>query len=217
MERLRLLVGGPKSEWPESLKNGQLAGPWAAADRGALDLVKMGFDPILVVGDFDSIAQNDREMLQDRLLNVVIKTDEIDTDTKWILNLIQTDIKPETLEIYGATGGRMDQLLTNLFMFTEPRFREMATRTKLVDRNNVISFYLPGDYTIVQEPAMKYLGFVALEPVEELNLIDEKYPLLHWTGGPKSFESNEFNGKVNHFSFESGMIAIVQSKDSSVK
>ncbi|MDR3190298.1 MAG: thiamine diphosphokinase [Lactobacillaceae bacterium] len=213
MERLRLLSGGPKSEWPSQLLVGTLAGPWVAADRGAIHLLQMGQIPLLVVGDFDSINQVERHAISQRIPAVITKDDVDDTDTQWILNLIEQRYQPDALEIYGATGGRIDQFLSNLFIFTEARFRELATRTKLIDRNNVIQFFLPGEHTIVHEPTMKYLGFMALEPVTGLNLPDEKYNLSDWSGNPWSFSSNEFKGTVNHFSFTSGMVAVIQSKD----
>ena len=52
-----------------------------------------------------------------------------------------------------------------------------------------------------------------LTPVTGLTLIDEKYKLTNWQGNPFSFSSNEFDGDVNHFSFESGMVAVIESRD----
>jgi Thiamine pyrophosphokinase len=61
MKRMRVLVGGPLSEWPDALHAGQLDGPWAAADRGALRLLAMNQVPLLTVGDFDSMTATERE------------------------------------------------------------------------------------------------------------------------------------------------------------
>ncbi|MCM0582908.1 thiamine diphosphokinase [Weissella diestrammenae] len=212
MPIMRLLVGGPKSEWPDELKNGQLKGPWAAADRGALRLLKMNITPVLALGDFDSIQTNERQAVLNQLTNFIAKTDQIQTDTQALLTAVESQYAPDIIEIYGATGGRIDHLLSNLFIFTQAHFKKIASKVKIIDRSNVITFYLPGNHVIHKLSDMKYLGFMVLEPTKELVLVDEKYP-LHWSGNPMSWSSNEFMGDTNHFSFESGMIAVIQSKD----
>lgn len=214
MERVRLLVGGPISEWPDDLKNGQLDGPWAAADRGSLRLLAMGQTPILTVGDFDSVTPKERQDVIEKLSNIVsVKPEKDDTDTELLLTLIQEQYNPDKIEIYGATGGRIDQLLSNIWIFTQPRFTDIVQKVTIIDRINRIDFYLPGMHKIVKDKTMKYLGFMPLTPVTGLTLIDEKYHLKDWSGNPFSFSSNEFVGEENHFSFQSGIVATIQSRD----
>lgn len=214
MKRMRVLVGGPLSEWPDALHAGQLDGPWAAADRGALRLLAMNQVPLLTVGDFDSMTATERQTTLAKLPRVVSAQPEKDeTDTELLLSLIEQDYQPDRIEIYGATGGRIDQLLSNIWIFTQPRFQTLATKIVLIDRTNEISFYLPGKHTITHTPGMTYLGFMPLTPVTGLTLVDEKYRLTDWAGNPFSFSSNEFAGEVNHFEFTSGMVAVIQSRD----
>ena len=79
---------------------------------------------------------------------------------------------------------------------------------------NVVSYYLPGNYTISRLPHKKYLAFVNLTPVRGLTLKDEKYPLQNWSSQiPFSWTSNEFTAKENHFSFESGIVSVIQCSD----
>lgn len=214
MERLRLLIGGPISEWPEELAKGTLAGPWAAADRGAHRLLALGHVPVLTVGDFDSMTPSEREQTLAQLPRVVsAKPEKDETDTELLLDIVERELQPDLIEIYGATGGRIDQLLSNIWIFTQPRFQQLATKVILIDRTNRVSFYLPGTHAITHTPGMNYLGFMPLTPVTGLTLIDEKYKLTNWQGNPFSFSSNEFDGDVNHFSFESGMVAVIESRD----
>ena len=115
MERLRLLVGGPISEWPEELAKGTLAGPWAAADRGAHRLLALGHVPVLTVGDFDSMTPSEREQTLAQLPRVVsAKPEKDETDTELLLDIVERELQPDLIEIYGATGGRIDQLLSNI-------------------------------------------------------------------------------------------------------
>lgn len=214
MNRMRLLVGGPMSEWPDDLKNGLLDGPWAAADRGSLRLLHLGQVPVLTVGDFDSVTFEERQEIVGQLPKIVsVKPEKDDTDTELLLSLVEKNYHPDKIEIYGATGGRIDQLLSNIWIFTQPRFTSIVEKVAIIDRNNRIDFFLPGEHTIIKEPTMKYLGFMPLIPVNGLSLLDEKYRLDDWSGNPFSFSSNEFLGEVNHFSFKSGIVAVIQSRD----
>ncbi|MDF8369241.1 thiamine diphosphokinase [Weissella paramesenteroides] len=214
MNRMRLLVGGPMSEWPDDLKNGLLDGPWAAADRGSLRLLHLGQVPVLTVGDFDSVTFEERQEIVGQLPKIVsVKPEKDDTDTELLLSLVEKNYHPDKIEIYGATGGRIDQLLSNIWIFTQPRFTSIVEKVAIIDRYNRIDFFLPGEHTIIKEPTMKYLGFMPLIPVSGLSLLDEKYRLDDWSGNPFSFSSNEFLGEVNHFSFKSGIVAVIQSRD----
>ena len=40
MQKINLLVGGPKTEWPTELVNGKIKGPFIGVDRGALKLLE---------------------------------------------------------------------------------------------------------------------------------------------------------------------------------
>lgn len=213
MQRIRLLAGGPKAEWPEALQNGQLEGPWAGADRGALHLLELGHTPIMAVGDFDSLSQAEANVVLPQIQDVFRSNPEKDyTDTERLVREVDAQYNPDEIEIYGATGGRIDQLLSNLFIFATSEFESIAPKVRLIDRQNDIQFYLPGEHAIAKTPGMKYVCFMPLTPVKELELIDEKYP-LRWSGNPYAWSSNEFTDSVNHFSFKTGVVAVIQSRD----
>lgn len=212
---IRVLVGGPQSEWPLDLQKGLIPGPWVAADRGALYLMNLGITPVLTFGDLDSIHLEHHLDLATKLPEIVSKKDQVQTDTEAILQVIEHKYQPKKIEIYGATGGRLDHLLHNILMFAKPNLKIMADHCRIIDKNNIIDFYNPGKYLIHKISGMKYVGFVAIEPVTGLNLVDEKYPLTDWSGPVTVWGSNEFMGEVNHFSFKTGMIAVIQSKDAS--
>jgi len=212
MTTVNLLVGGPTANWPVNLA--QIPGPWVGADRGALRLVKLGIQPVMVVGDFDSINQTELQTVKAAIDgSVIVKPDQDHTDTQLAVKSIFEQLKPDELHIYGATGGRIDHLLANLWLVLEPFFRAWAPKITLIDRQNTIRYFLPGDYTISKEADKTYLAFVPLMPMK-LTLADEKYPL---TGAaneyPISWASNEFVGEKGHFSFDTGVLAVIQSCD----
>ena len=99
-------------------------------------------------------------------------------------------------------------------MFLQPRFLEYASKIKIIDIQNTLSFYLPGKYKLKKESDKKYIAFVCLTPVEELTLEKMKYPLEKKSFPfPVSLASNEFLDELAHFSFEKGVVAVVQSSD----
>lgn len=121
---------------------------------------------------------------------------------------------PAQLNIFGATGGRLDQLLANLYLPLQPTWAPYLDRIRFIDTQNVMTYYRPGTYTISRDPAMAYLAFVTLTPVTGLTLPDEKYRLKNYDSQqPIAWSSNEFNGSVNHFSFQTGVVAVIQSRD----
>ena len=205
---VNLLVGGPTANYPADLTT--IPGPWVGADRGALRLVKRGIQPVMVVGDFDSIDAAELQTVKDALVGaVVVKPDQDHTDTQLAIKSIFEQLQPDEVHLYGATGGRLDHLLANMWLVLDPVFRQWAPQIKLIDKQNSVRFFLPGDYQITKEADKRYLAFVPLMPMH-LTLPDEKYQLdAAYNAYPISWASNEFSGNTGHFSFDAGVLAAV--------
>ncbi|MCH8623330.1 thiamine diphosphokinase [Lactiplantibacillus plantarum] len=212
---VNLLVGGPTANYPADLTT--IPGPWVGADRGALRLVKRGIQPVMVVGDFDSIDAAELQAVKDALVGaVVVKPDQDHTDTQLAIKSIFEQLQPDEVHLYGATGGRLDHLLANMWLVLDPVFRQWAPQIKLIDKQNSVRFFLPGDYQITKEADKRYLAFVPLMPMH-LTLPDEKYQLdAAYNAYPISWASNEFSGNTGHFSFDAGVLAVIQSRDDSM-
>ncbi|WP_057735988.1 thiamine diphosphokinase [Liquorilactobacillus uvarum] len=211
-----LMVGGPTSEWPEDLfESEQRESIWIGADRGALHLVKNGIRPELVIGDFDSSTSAEKQLIKDAVPEVITaKPEKDDTDTELALKKIIERYGSCKIKIFGATGGRLDHLLANLFFVLRPPFYEHLQDINLYDRYNTVSFFKPGTYRIKKEVDKKYLAFVPLTAVKKLTLKDEKYRLNQRDfSAPISLASNEFEGKTAEFSFKAGVVCVIQSKD----
>lgn len=212
---VNLLVGGPTANYPADLTT--IPGPWVGADRGALRLVKRGIQPVMVVGDFDSIDAAELQTVKDALVGaVVVKPDQDHTDTQLAIKSIFEQLQPDEVHLYGTTGGRLDHLLANMWLVLDPVFRQWAPQIKLIDKQNSVRFFLPGDYQITKEADKRYLAFVPLMPMH-LTLPDEKYQLdAAYNAYPISWASNEFSGNTGHFSFDAGVLAVIQSRDDSM-
>jgi len=215
MKILNLLVGGPIENWPQELKENTIEGPWIGVDRGSLRLLERGITPIVAIGDYDSMGTQEFQTVKERVKDIRRAIPEKDeTDTELAVTVALNEFKTDRLDIYGATGGRLDHFLANLFLVLKDRYRSSAPKIRFIDRANTITFYLPGEYEILKEPDKKYLAFIPLTPINHLTLVDEKYRLGHAKVlYPISYASNEFVGEKGHFQFDSGVMCVIQSKD----
>ncbi|MDO4902951.1 MAG: thiamine diphosphokinase [Limosilactobacillus sp.] len=213
--RVNILVGGPVEMVPQDEILNRKDEPWVAADYCATRLLQWGIKPVAAIGDFDSTSDDEFAKLKSQLAEIEIFPPEKDfTDTQLGVKLAIDKYQPDQIDIFGATGGRLDHLLSNLFLPLEEDFADYLTKIQFIDRQNTVNYYRPGEYEITKLAGMKYLAFVNLTPVRGLTLVDEKYPLKDWSGNiPFSWSSNEFVGEKNHFSFTDGVIAVIQSCD----
>lgn len=213
MKRLNLLVGGPKSQYPTDWQN--LPGDWVGVDRGTLHLLEAGITPLFAVGDFDSLTAIEHQLVVNQVAEIHAKADMDETDTDMAVRLAFVDHHATEICLVGATGGRIDHFLSNLFMPTQPRFATYTNRITMIDAENFIQFYQPGHYQLTELPDYRYLGIVPLTAVTHLEIQGAKYPLHDWSSAtPFSWASNEFiPGQPTQISWTTGVVAVIQSRD----
>lgn len=216
---VNLLVGGPEADWPVGLTD-KMQHPtadevWVGADYGAVRLVKQGVKPILAVGDFDSSTAAEIQLVRDHAVKSVVRPKKEDvTDTVLALRYIFQELTFDKVVIYGATGARLDQLLSNIFFVLTPEFKPVCEKIEIVDRWNQVGFYLPGQHLLKKLPNTRYLAFACLNKVTDLHLYDAKYQLDGVDfSEPVSLSSNEFVGETTSFSFQSGVVCAIQTHD----
>lgn len=215
MKHVVIIGGGSPADWPDLSDYVTETTAWIGVDRGTLYGLEAGFPIMSAVGDFDSMTEEEYSRLLDKVPDVSrCQAEKDDTDTH--LGLLKAhELYPEAEYILiGMTGGRLDHFLTNLWMPLEPRFTPLMSQIKLLDDQNSIHYFEPGSYVIEKELDKKYLAFVCLTGVEKLTLSDVKYQLterdfMH----PVSLSSNEFLDKPGKFSFSSGIMCVIQSRD----
>ena len=208
-----LVAGGSPKEWPQfSIEQFDFI---IGIDRGSLYSLERGWKLDLAVGDFDSLRQEEFERVKKEVREIEQAQAEKDfTDTQLALMRAFEKFPEAEMTIIGATGGRADHFLSNLWLPLEPEFQAFASQIQLKDRQNSITYYGPGSYSIAKEVGMTYLAYCCLTPVNNLTLTESKYTLDHVDVPiPTSYASNEFVGNSASFSFDSGMIAVIQSRD----
>lgn len=102
-----------------------------AVDGGLRHLMTLGAKPHLLIGDFDSVAADDLARLEEA--GVVLKrhpAEKDETDLELALQYVVAEGYCEVLVI-AALGGRVDQMLGNIFLLMSPSLE--GCRVRLVD------------------------------------------------------------------------------------
>lgn len=212
---INILAGGPVEFLPSDFLKETERDTWVGVDQGAVHLVQHGISPLFSIGDFDSATAEEKALVQQSSRKVITAVPEKDqTDTELALLESELTYCPEMINVYGATGGRLDHFLANLLSVLQVEFPRLVEKVRFIDRQNEITFYLPGKHEVLRSPQMKYLAFIPLTAVTGLTLSDEKYRLTDQkTAGPVAYISNEFLSATAHFSFTSGVVCVIQSHD----
>jgi len=184
-------------------------------DRGALILLEAGIEPNLAIGDFDSVSEEEFQRIEKSAGQVKqFDSEKDDTDTELAIKIAQEQYNPDEFLFYNWIGGRMDHLISLIFIIFQPRYYGIIDQMKFINKKNTISFYKPGSYRLLKEEDKKYLSFIGMTSLEKLSLSQVKYPLKDIDYDyPKALVSNEFIGEEAYFSFEKGILAVVQAAD----
>ncbi|WP_028273036.1 thiamine diphosphokinase [Atopococcus tabaci] len=215
MTVVSIMLGGPSEHLPKYLASEQHRSLWIGVDRGALRLLENGIVPTMALGDFDSVSYEEFQKIEEAVPTIIkVKAEKDDTDTELAIQEAFDTLKAEKVVLYGGTGGRIDHLFSVLLLPAQTRFSAYVEKIAIKDKQNTVTYYLPGEYEMIKEDDKTYVSFVALTPVRSLTLRGLKYPLTdHDVPHPMAYVSNEFQEKVAQASFKEGLLAVIQSKD----
>jgi thiamine pyrophosphokinase len=210
---IRIVAGGPETELPVLKRDPALREQWIGVDRGALYLLDRGITPDKAFGDFDSITEEEwRRVAAEVRDHVQFPAEKNETDLEIALNDAAKQ-NPEMIFLYGVTGGRLDHFFGAVTLLLK---RELPCPVMIVDCQNELAVYSPGEGVIPQREGWPYVSFFALnESVKGLTLSGFKYPLDNYTVQPGSSRcvSNEILEKKGVFSFRSGILMVIRSRD----
>lgn len=99
-----------------------------AADGGARHALVLGVTPAFIIGDLDSLTEEDKEQAlarKARLLTYPPMKDQTDLELTLDYAL---ERGCRQIRIVAALGGRLDQTLANLSLLTDPRLAEVDVR-----------------------------------------------------------------------------------------
>ncbi|GAA4063284.1 thiamine diphosphokinase [Amphibacillus indicireducens] len=214
LKRIGIVAGGP-IERLVNLADYEID-YWIGCDRGALYLLNNNINPNLAIGDFDSVDEEEFKVIKSATENIQIHPVEKDlTDLELAINAA-LELNAENLFLFGVTGGRKDHELNSIFLLE--RLIDLDLKVKIVDQQNMISMYHPGQYQIIHSELYPKVSFIPLtKQVSGLSLMHFYYPLTNQTinRGESLTISNHLIDQTGHFSFDSGILIVIKSSEQS--
>lgn len=207
-KRISIMLGGVL---PEELP---LADLWCGVDRGALYLLDKGINPLLSCGDFDSITSEQRKEVEQKSKYFRVKHSEDLTDADFALeNILELFDSVEEIDIYGATGRRLDHFFGNILLLNNEKYNNV--KVKIIDDNNIITIAHSGQNIFEKIEGYKYFSIVPIYEDTKMSIKNSKYEVenLVLTLNRPNATSNEFaNEKAIELEVSSNVL-VIYSKD----
>ncbi|MEK4919596.1 thiamine diphosphokinase [Staphylococcus sp. FSL W8-1270] len=188
--------------------------PWGGIDRGTLILSEHSIVPVFSVGDFDSVNDEEREILKKTLNIHPVKAEKDDTDLA--LGVEQAIQKGYTeIDIYGATGGRLDHFMGTLQILFKSDYIKKEIIIKVIDKQNEIMLLNTGTHQLRKSDKYQYVSFIPVNGEVILSLSGFKYNLnhQHLEIGSTLTISNEVNRSMAIIEVEKGQVLQMRSRD----
>ena len=207
-KKISIMLGGV---FPEELP---LSNLWCGVDRGALYLLDKGINPLLSCGDFDSINSEQRKEVEQKSKYFRVKHSEDLTDADFALeNILELFDSVEEIDIYGATGRRLDHFFGNILLLNNKKYN--SVKVKIIDDNNIITIAHSGQNIFKKIEGYKYFSIVQIYEDTKMSIKNSKYEVenLVLTLNRPNATSNEF---VNEKAIElevSSNVLVIYSKD----
>ena len=175
-----------------------------AADGGYDSLIRHGYTPDLLVGDFDSINLKIPEDI--KTVRHPKKKDETDMFLAYNegVRLGYCDFV-----MLGATGGRLDHTYANLSLLLYAK--ERGHNVTVIDANGIILCIKNESISLAGEPGATFSVFAVGQDAKGVSIRNAKYEVEDVVLSP-AFPlgvSNEFNDECAKISVESGALLII--------
>lgn len=181
------------------------------ADGGTRHAYHMNIIPNIIIGDMDSSKDEYIEYYSNKKVPFIrYSSDKNKTDTHICLEYAME--KYDEINLFGATGSRLDHTLGNVSILKLAADKGISA--SIVDENNEI--YVVKDGIRLEGKKGELLSLVPLSSkVEGINLKGALYPLQNAVmeiGNPYGV-SNKFEESVVVLTITSGYMIVIKSKD----
>ena len=183
-----------------------------AADSGYKNAKQLKVSPDILVGDFDSLSDEDKSNIPEDIKIITVPAEKDFTDTQLA---VKTAIEngATNIIIIGGLNGRLDHTLSNLAILEN--LYDNHIRAVITNGKNLIR-YIKSSSDLIARSNFKYLSVIACdEKVKGVSIEGCKYPLKNATLSNK-FQyaiSNEILKNCALISVKKGGIYIVESSD----
>ena len=208
MKNINIMLGGV---FPKEFPSSNL---WCGVDKGALYLLNNGINPILSCGDFDSITLEQRKEVEEKSKYFKVKSSEDLTDAEFALeHILELFEEVEVIDIYGATGRRLDHFFGNILLLNNLKYNN--TKIRIIDDNNIITTAKKGLNSFERIEGYKYFSIVPIYENTVMTIKNSKYEVdnLVLTLNRPNATSNEFSsGKAIELQVSENVL-VIYSKD----
>ncbi|HEM9622835.1 TPA: thiamine diphosphokinase [Streptococcus agalactiae] len=183
-------------------------------DRGSLFLLKNGLSLDMAVGDFDSITEDELLYIKHYCSNIVsASAEKNDTDTELALKTIFKEFPEAQVTVFGAFGGRIDHMMSNIFLPSDTDLEPFMSQIRLKDEQNIVTYLPSGKNQVSRIEGMSYVSFMP-EGESTLQISGAKYKLNKSNYFKKKmYSSNEFMTSPIEVELKDGYLIIIYSKD----
>ncbi|WP_314084577.1 thiamine diphosphokinase [uncultured Gemella sp.] len=208
IRKINIMLGGV---FPKEIPSTDL---WCGVDKGALYLLNKGVNPILSCGDFDSITLEERKEVEEKSKYFKVKNSEDLTDAEFALeHILELFEEVEVIDIYGATGRRLDHFFGNILLLNNLKYNN--TKIRIIDDNNIITTAKKGLNSFERIEGYKYFSIVPIYENTVMTIKNSKYEVdnLVLTLNRPNATSNEFSsGKAIELQVSENVL-VIYSKD----
>ena len=208
IKKINIMLGGV---FPKEIPSPNL---WCGVDKGALYLLNNGVNPILSCGDFDSITLEERKEVEEKSKYFKVKNSEDLTDAEFALeNLLELFNGVEVIDIYGATGRRLDHFFGNILLLNNEKYNNV--KISIIDDNNIITVAHSGQNIFEKIEGYKYFSIVPIYENTVMTIKNSKYEVdnLVLTLNRPNATSNEFSSEKAIELQVSANVLVIYSKD----
>jgi thiamine pyrophosphokinase len=186
------------------------------ADGGTHHALALGLTPNLVIGDMDSINQDEWQELEKSGVSIeLFPRDKNETDLELAINRA-IELDPNEIIIIGALGGRLDQTLGNIALLATSLH---APRTIRID-DGVEEIFFCRDQAQVDGRSGDIVSLIPWgNPAHGVQTEGLKWPLHSETLYPEKTRgiSNEMVREVANIKISSGVLLIVHTRQWSIQ
>ena len=207
-KNINIMLGGV---FPKDFPSSKL---WCGVDKGALYLLNNGIIPILSCGDFDSITLEQRKEVEEKSKYFKVKSSEDLTDAEFALeHILELFKEVEVIDIYGATGRRLDHFFGNILLLNNKKYQHIKIR--IIDDNNIITVAKKGLTIFENIVGYKYFSIVPIYEDTLMTIKNSKYEVknLMLTLNRPNATSNEFKSNEEIKLEVSNNVLVLYSKD----
>ncbi len=189
---------------------------FVGVDAGSLFLLQHQLPLDMVIGDFDSVSPADFQQIEQAAKELIqAPAEKDDTDLELALKTVFERYPQAQARVFGALGGRIDHLLSNLFLASDPGLAPFMEQMELVGADNRILFRPAGQHRLSPIEGMTYISFMPSDG-SHLTIENAKYPLREENFFfKKCYSSNEFLDGDIQIALDTGYVVIIYSKDRS--